>query len=103
MQNRIQAYPETVDSYIKACICLHNFIITTQQEGTTHYCPSQYIDREDANGNMIPGNWRIDARPDDGEPLFLDLGRVRANNPGAPIIRMRDAVATYFNSEVGSV
>lgn len=103
LRNRVQAYPETIDSYVKACICLHNFVITTQSEGTSQYCPLNYVDREDQNGNVIPGAWRNDVQGDIGEPLLQDITRVGANNPAQYISRMRDALANYLWSDDGAV
>ncbi|XP_034245542.1 protein ALP1-like [Thrips palmi] len=100
-RKRIQALPETVDSYLKAAICLHNFVITTQEEGTSQYCPPNYVDREDGQGRRIDGAWRAD--PQDDAPLFRPIGRIGANRAGVQIIRMRDQVAQYLVSEEGAV
>ena len=78
--------------------------MTTQREGTSLYCPPNYVDREDHNtGTVIQGGWRTDARPDDGRPLFLDVGRLGANNPVQACMKMRDAVAIFLKSAGGSV
>ncbi len=66
------------------------------------YCPANYVDQEDDNGAFIPGAWRAEAIPE-GQPLFLDIGRVGGNNPGVVLQRMRDTVANYFTSDDGAV
>ena len=104
LRSRIQGYPETVDSYVKACISLHNYVMKTQREGTSKYCPPKFSDHEDANGQVIDGAWRAECQPVAGQqPLFLNIGRVGANNPGVAIRRMRDSVATFLNSDIGAV
>ncbi|XP_023239755.1 protein ALP1-like [Centruroides sculpturatus] len=57
----IQASPETVDSIIKACVCLHNFVMTKESKINSDmkfYCPSHFIDKEAADGTIIEGQWR---------------------------------------------
>lgn len=100
-RKRIQALPETADSYLKAALCLHNFVMSTQAEGTSQYCPPNYVDREDAHGRRIDGVWRADAQAD--QPLFRQIGRVGANRAGVHIVRMRDQLAQYLVSEEGGV
>ena len=48
---------ETLDSIIKACVCLHNFLIKNKRE---LYCPPNFNDTELPNGEVIPGQWRND-------------------------------------------
>ncbi|KAJ8895681.1 hypothetical protein PR048_001017 [Dryococelus australis] len=52
-QMRLQAQPQVVEKYVRACICLHNFIMKTCTEGTSQYCPSSYVDREEGNGAVL--------------------------------------------------
>lgn len=102
LRSRFQAFPETTDAYVKACVALHNFVMTTEREGTSMYCPPNFVDREDRNGVCVPGAWRAEASHE-GHPLFLDIGRVGANNPGVALQRMRDTVARYLISDDGAV
>ena len=51
----IRAAPETDDGITKACLCLHNHLILTEN---AQYTPAGFTDSEDASGNIIPGDWR---------------------------------------------
>ena len=51
----INAKPETVEKITKACLCIHNYLRLTPN---AQYVPSGFIDCEDGNGNIIPGDWR---------------------------------------------
>ncbi|XP_018364796.1 PREDICTED: uncharacterized protein LOC108762333 [Trachymyrmex cornetzi] len=53
--------PENADHLVKALICLHNFIMTTEREIAPvyrRYCPSLLIHREIADGVVLGGAWR---------------------------------------------
>ncbi|KAG5871924.1 hypothetical protein JTB14_022399 [Gonioctena quinquepunctata] len=75
-----------------------NYSWVTQREGKSQYCPPNYVDREDNEGNIIPGAWGTDAQGGNNEPLFREIGRVGANNPATYVSRMRDPLATYLSS-----
>ncbi|TGZ40683.1 Nuclease harbi1-like protein [Temnothorax longispinosus] len=61
------------------------------------YCPSNYVDQEDGEGNTIPGTWR----DEENETGLHSIGRVGANNPARRSAQLRDTLSDYFISEAG--
>ena len=55
----INAKVDNIEAIVTACIALHNFSKTTDNPA---YCPTGYVDRETANGDVIPGNWRRESQ-----------------------------------------
>ena len=49
----IRASISTVEGIIKACTCLHNYLMQTENAG---YVPSGFVDTEDEAGCIIPGS-----------------------------------------------
>lgn len=47
----------TIEKIIQAVTCLHNFILTTNT-ANNQYLYEGVVDHEDANDEIIPGNWR---------------------------------------------
>eukprot|EP00057_Strongylocentrotus_purpuratus_P014074 XP_011668548.1 PREDICTED: putative nuclease HARBI1 [Strongylocentrotus purpuratus] len=88
----MQQDPNTVTSIVLSCICLHNLLrLRKRKEHTT------VADQEDANHNIIPGEWRKDNPLLDG---ISDLGRNSTTNAAK---KQREYFRAYYNSEVGSV
>ena len=57
----IIAKPSKVTKVVQAACVLHNYLKITEAllpPSSKYYCPSGYIDQEDRQGNVIPGNWR---------------------------------------------
>ena len=86
-----------------ACIALHNFSKTTDNPA---YCPTGYVDRETANGDVIPGNWRRESQSSSasadgnlGDCVSVLRGRRTSGNA----LHMRDCLRDYVNSEIGSL
>ncbi|MCP4449959.1 MAG: transposase family protein, partial [Planctomycetes bacterium] len=79
--------PETVESIVRACICLHNLMRTeypTMQE--------RNMDQEDEDHNIRPGAWRNgDAQLLDGEP------GARRGPEGLQAKRQRDRLRDFVN------
>lgn len=60
----IVANPDKVTKITKAACCLHNYLKISEGHNSTSnrpYCPPGYVDREDADGNLIPGDWRLES------------------------------------------
>lgn len=58
-------HPKYIDTTVMATICLHNFIKFEEdhvQAENRVYCPPNFIDSEDREGNIIPGEWRRDVQ-----------------------------------------
>ena len=98
----IIASPEKVTSITKAACSLHNYLkISEARSNTTSnrpYCPPGYIDHEDRNGNLIPGDWRLAAA--DG---IRGIARVGSNTHSRPAAEMRDTIMNYFTTPEGAV
>ncbi|XP_028408828.1 protein ANTAGONIST OF LIKE HETEROCHROMATIN PROTEIN 1-like [Dendronephthya gigantea] len=76
---------------VRACIALHNFLITKKD---AHYAPIGFMDREDENGQVLLGAWRdeVNATNDgNGHP---------SDRPSTSQARqIRDDLKDYFFEE----
>lgn len=63
------------------------------------YCPSNYADSWDNDGNVIFGQWRQDEQ----NITFKNMGRVGPNNATRKNITLRDTLAEYLISPEGAV
>ncbi|XP_067141988.1 uncharacterized protein [Centruroides vittatus] len=91
----IQASPETVDSIIKACVCLHNFVMTKESKVNSdmkYYCPLHFIDKEAADGTIIEGQWRKEI----GSGPSLPQRPCQQHNYSLCARDIREQFATYF-------
>ncbi len=84
-----ELYPKTVESIVSACCCLHNL------------CRIQYpgnppLDRDNANHEIIPGEWRDNAH-------LTELQRLRGNVGTRAARRQRLYLKKYYSSEAGTV
>lgn len=89
---------ETCDNIVLACVVLHNFIQRGEQEmspGEKRYCPTGFVDEENADGVVRPGLWRK------GSSNIQGVGRVGANNASRAIFNNRESLCEYFNSSEG--
>ena len=46
---------DTVEKIIRAAVCLHNYL---RQTDTSNYTSAGFVDRENGDGDISPGNWR---------------------------------------------
>lgn len=82
-------------------MCLHNSLKIKNDEKIPHYqryCPSQYMDRETTEGNVIAGEWRDE----------LEANNVRNFTNGAHRVakeayEMRDILSSYFLTSAGEI
>ncbi len=95
----IKAKPATVDSLIKACICLHNYLRLTEN---ARYTPTGFIDSEDSSGNIIPGDWHTIVQGEQGALQDTSTGRA-FNNTSLTAKGTRDVFKKFFNSKKGSL
>ncbi|XP_046387327.1 uncharacterized protein LOC124156884 [Ischnura elegans] len=84
---------ENTQKYIKAIVCLHNWIMKNEGPRNRCYCPVGYVDGENVEGELVPGRWRGDAGEDG---CLRALGRVGANNSNRDVYKNREDFATYF-------
>lgn len=70
----IFAPPETADKIVKATTCLHNYILTKQENlRVGRYCNENFVDRE--TNDVIAGAWRQEVTADNAiKPLQQRLG-----------------------------
>ncbi|XP_050447818.1 uncharacterized protein LOC126849729 [Cataglyphis hispanica] len=57
----INMHPKYIDMIVMATVCLHNFIKCEEdlvEAKNRIYCPPHFIDSENSEGNIIPGEWR---------------------------------------------
>ena len=88
----MQQKPQVVQVIVKTCMVLHNLL---RSRYPVHH--QVLIDREDDNGQLIPGEWRLDANMHDME---------QARGPSREATKAkkeREYLKLYFNSPAGSV
>ncbi|XP_064464108.1 uncharacterized protein LOC135375300 [Ornithodoros turicata] len=95
LRRPFKAKPENVESIIKACVVLHNFVLKTSPASSMLYNPPGYTDYEDSMGNVREGAWRRD-----GSQLVSlhDLGGVGCHSKRTAA-EVRDRLALYFSTE----
>ncbi|KAK3928211.1 Protein ALP1-like [Frankliniella fusca] len=57
----IQCCLQTLDRIVMCCVVLHNWLRTQDilnEDGHGHYATPDFVDGEDRNGIMVPGQWR---------------------------------------------
>ncbi|XP_065055079.1 putative nuclease HARBI1 [Rhopilema esculentum] len=94
----IRASTTTVEGIMKACVCLHNYLLQTDN---AFYVPAGFVDAEDETGEIIPSSWRC--KTSDETSALKNIGRAGSNNYKADAKAMRENFMTYFNSVSGSV
>ncbi|MCK5872965.1 MAG: transposase family protein [Methylococcales bacterium] len=87
-----QQRTETVEVIVIACMCMHNLMRVRYPT-----LQNAQLDREDANGNLVPGEWRQHANMQDVRNV---RGGNLASNAGK---RQRELLKLYYNSPAGAV
>lgn len=96
----IGLHPTSVDSIVMACICLHNFLKTENDELPVHnrtYCPPNFVDSESQSGEIYLGEWR-----NEGES-FQGLAPTSAHRATTEAYKQRDTLAHYLVTPEGEV
>ena len=89
----MQLAPECVRDVIEACVCLHNLM--RERYGAQNLAAA--VDQEDAEHNLIPGQWREHAN-------MHDVDQVAGHNRDTVVgKKQREYLKLYFNSPAGSV
>ncbi|KAK2725777.1 hypothetical protein QYM36_000310 [Artemia franciscana] len=86
---------ETVDSIVKACCCLHNFVMSENSQ----YCPINFVDAQSGNREIIPGAWRTMV----SDNWLQRQQRQGANNFAVTPMTIRTKFLEYFNSGQGAL
>ena len=94
----IRANVNLAEKIVKATVFLHNYLRLTEN---ANYIPSGFVDCEDGNGNIIPGNWRSEV--DYKEGGMTPVSRIGGNRYTYEAGRSRDDFKDYFNSPLGEV
>lgn len=85
----ILASEQTLDSVVKAVVCLHNFLMAERS-----YCPPTFIDRETRTGFCEEGDWRLEL--EDDSPFLKSGGRLGGNRSCTSAQDIRNAFSDYF-------
>ena len=92
----IRADIETVKRIMKAVLCLHNYLWLTDN---TSYIPNGFVDSDNSDGDIIPGDWRNVIQND--ESGLVNLRQVGGNHYGYDVSASRNNFKDYFNSPEG--
>ena len=63
------------------------------------YCPPGYVDREDGQGNVIPGDWRSDS----SSGVLQSVQRIGSNTYSRPASELRDSMMNFMTTPEGEV
>lgn len=86
----------TPDRVVQMCLCigaLHNFL---RVEGGGNYIGVGNVDAEDADHNLIPGDWRKDAQ-------LQPIAATHERNAPVDAKVLRNQLAVYFTEAGGRV
>lgn len=92
----IQTKVETAENIVKAAICLHNYL--RQTNGAT-YCPSGFIDSEEATGQIRPREWRTIVSEDGTSGALRSLPLPRGTRYSTVANEARETLREYVNSD----
>lgn len=82
--------PERAKWVVLACVYLHNFL-RNRKNSRSVYTPATFFDREDSDGNVIPGDWKTNG--------FELPGLQRGNDgPHLDSLQIRNEFSQYFRS-----
>ena len=95
----INAKVEHVQSYTKAAVVLHNFLMHNRPSEQNHSCPDGFAD-VDLPTRYIEGEWRKEIEHDTG---ITSVSRMCSNNYSKQAKDVRDMFSKYFNSQEGQV
>ena len=95
----IKADTDLVDLIVQACVCLHNYLLSTCN---SKYCPTGFVDCEDASGELREGDWRGIVR-NDCQPALAPIVQQGSNNYTIDAKTVRNEYMHYVNSEGGSL
>ena len=91
----IRANVDLAEKTVKEIVCLHNYLRLTEN---ANYILSGFVDCEDGNGNIIPGNWSTEVGYEGG---MRQVSRIGANRYTYKSGKSRDDFIDYFNSPLG--
>ena len=92
----INSTPDRVVAFVKATIVLHNFL---RAKESSVYCPPQFTDGEDSEGNIINGQWRDSFTQDSGLHSIARVG----NRGSWTAETVRETFCDHFLSKEGNL
>lgn len=94
----ICANEKNINHYVKAICVLHNFLMKKNltQTAKLSYCPAGYVDVEESDGSVTPGEWRAILRNNDDRLLCA------SNRSSSNAQNIRNSIKNFVNNE-GSV
>jgi len=101
-RSTIVAHINTAEWIVCAGLCLHNYLRISELKSESKnamYCPLNYVDIWDNEGNIMSGQWR----QCEENIVFKNIGRMGANNATRKNITLRDTLAEYLISSEGEV
>lgn len=98
----IEFNADVVDSVVWACVLLHNYLKSTDNQSTpeTRYCPSHFVDYEDQDGEFQAGGWRQITAEDAG---MEDISNLSDTSCSKFAYKVRQKFMNFFNSDAGAV
>ncbi|XP_018360394.1 PREDICTED: uncharacterized protein LOC108759443 [Trachymyrmex cornetzi] len=94
-------HPNTVDRIILSTVCLHNFLKSfEEQQSATYnrvYCPPNFIDVENNNGDVINGAWR------ENDVHIQGIQPCNARRATIEAYEQRDKLTNYFLTLQGEI
>lgn len=98
----MEVLPSNAILVTKAAVVLHNFLRKTDSDDTnsrkTMYLPPGYVDYDDREGNVLPGDWRSEE-----EHCFQSLEHQGSNNYTDSASFKRQQFMKYFVSPQGAL
>ena len=91
----IHAKVETIENITKACVGIHNYLMSGKSSERGSYCPPSFTE-----DNGTGGGWRELTSGDTG---LLPLRNAGSHNYSVDAKQIRDTFCDYFNSPVGEV
>ena len=92
---------ENCERYIKAAMALHNFLRVEDanlEQKVSKYVPPNYLDSENCDGSLLPGEWRNVSTSG-----VQNSGHLGTNNNTVISAEIREAFADYFTCPAGSL
>lgn len=91
LRSNMQLQPEKAKYIVAAACVLHNFLLS--RNSCEIYAPRNFVDRETADGTVLPGEWRNEI--EDAPTAMSNIPR--RSNPNAQEIR--NEFKEYFSNE----
>lgn len=93
----ISTYVQTAEEVVKACVCLHNWLLeddTAETDENVQYVTPGLVDVADEDGSIVEGSWRLS-----GLGGLSSISRMGRNNYPCDANVIRTKFREYFNGE----